>query len=62
MNVVRKVMGHEQTSTTLDIHTHTPYDYERRVIDALSASDAYVLPIHNVDHHEGDRSDLGHIL
>jgi integrase len=27
VNVVRKVMGHEQTSTTLDIHTHTRDDY-----------------------------------
>ena len=29
VNVVRKVMGHEQTSTTLDIYTHAPDDYEQ---------------------------------
>jgi integrase len=38
VNVVRRVMGHEQTSTTLDIYTHAPDDYENRVLAAFSAS------------------------
>jgi hypothetical protein len=38
-------MGHEQTSTTLDIYTHTPDDYERRVTEALNGSAAFSLPI-----------------
>lgn len=44
MNVVQKVMGHEQASTTLDLYTHTPDDYERRVIAALDGVAANSLP------------------
>jgi integrase len=44
-HVVRKVMGHEQTSTTLDMYTHTPDDYESRVINALDGGDAFSLRI-----------------
>jgi integrase len=44
VNVVRKVMGHEQASTTLDLYTHTPDDYERRVIAALDGPAAFSLP------------------
>jgi integrase len=44
MNVVRKVMGHEQTSTTLDIYTHTPDDYAGRVLAALDGPAAFSLP------------------
>jgi Phage integrase family len=36
VNVVRRVMGHEQTTTTLDLYTHTPDDYEDRVRAALA--------------------------
>lgn len=35
VNIVRKVMGHERTSTTLDRYTHTPADYAGRVRDAM---------------------------
>jgi integrase len=42
VNVVRKVMGHKQTSTTLDIYTHAPDDYERHVLTALG--DPAVFP------------------
>jgi integrase len=38
VNVVRLVMGHEQTSTTLDIYTHAPSDYEARVLSAFEGS------------------------
>ncbi len=44
VNVVRKVMGHEQVSTTLDMYTHTPDDYEQRVTAALDGHAAFVLP------------------
>ena len=30
-NVARRVMGHEQTTTTLDLYTHTRDDYEDRI-------------------------------
>jgi integrase len=45
VNVVRMVMGHEQASTTLDLYTHTPEDYEQRVIRALDGAAAFSLPI-----------------
>jgi hypothetical protein len=31
VNVVQRVMGHEQASTTLNRYTHTPDDYGQRV-------------------------------
>jgi hypothetical protein len=45
VNIVRLAMGHEQTSTTLDIYTHAPDDYERRVTDAFNSSVACLLPL-----------------
>ncbi len=44
VNVVRRVMGHEQTTTTLDLYTHTPDDYEDRVRAALGDAAAFSLP------------------
>jgi integrase len=41
INDVAKVMGHEQTSTTLDRYTHSTRDRDRRV---LGAFDAFLLP------------------
>jgi hypothetical protein len=41
INDVAKVMGHEQTSTTLDRYTHPTRDRDRRV---LRAFDAFSLP------------------
>lgn len=35
MNVVQRVMGHEQASTTLNRYTHTPGDYAARVLRAF---------------------------
>jgi integrase len=37
VNVVQKVMGHEQASTTLNRYTHTPDEYDRRVLAAFEA-------------------------
>src|SRR4051794_21590865 len=41
INDVAKVMGHEQTSTTLDRYAHSTKDRDRRV---LAAFDAFSLP------------------
>ena len=60
VNVVRLVMGHEQASTTLDIYTHAPDDYERRVIEALGACDAFLLPIDKEADEEEGESDVDH--
>jgi integrase len=38
VNVVQKVMGHEQASTTLNRYTHTPDEYDRRVLATFEAS------------------------
>jgi integrase len=57
VNVVRKVMGHEQTSTTLDMYTHTPDDYEQRVIAALDGAAAFLLPLAAESGEEGDQDD-----
>jgi hypothetical protein len=35
VNIVQKVMGHQQPSTTLNRYTHTPDDYENRVVAAF---------------------------
>lgn len=43
VNVVQKVMGHEQASTTLNRYTHAPDDYEARVREAFGASADYPL-------------------
>jgi integrase len=44
VNVVQKVMGHEQGSTTLNRYTHTPDDYSARVLAAFDGSAAFPLP------------------
>jgi integrase len=35
VNIVQKVMGHEQASATLNRYTHTPDDYGARVLAAF---------------------------
>ncbi|WP_255474108.1 hypothetical protein [Micromonospora sp. AMSO1212t] len=44
INLVQRVMGHEQASTTLNRYTHTPDDYAARVLAALEGSAASLLP------------------
>jgi integrase len=44
VNVVQKVMGHEQASTTLNRYTHTPDDYSAHVLAAFDGSAAFLLP------------------
>ncbi|MEU6075837.1 tyrosine-type recombinase/integrase [Micromonospora sp. NPDC047074] len=44
INLVQRVMGHEQASTTLNRYTHTPDDYAARVLDAFDGSAASLLP------------------
>ena len=43
VNVVQKVMGHEQASTTLNRYTHTPDDYAAHVVDAFAGPAASVF-------------------
>ncbi|MEH0822568.1 MULTISPECIES: tyrosine-type recombinase/integrase [unclassified Micromonospora] len=45
INLVQRVMGHEQASTTLNRYTHTPDDYAARVLAALDSSAASLLPL-----------------
>lgn len=40
INLVQRVMGHEQASTTLNRYTHTPHDYAARVLEAFDGSAA----------------------
>ncbi|MEH1098231.1 tyrosine-type recombinase/integrase [Micromonospora sp. CPCC 205561] len=44
INLVQRVMGHEQASTTLNRYTHTPDDYAARVLAAFDGSAAFLLP------------------
>ncbi|MCO1595550.1 site-specific integrase [Micromonospora sp. RHAY321] len=44
INLVQRVMGHEQASTTLNRYTHTPDDYAARVLEAFDGSAASLLP------------------
>ncbi|MGN9802872.1 tyrosine-type recombinase/integrase [Micromonospora sp. L32] len=44
INLVQRVMGHEQASTTLNRYTHTPDDYAARVLEASDGSAAFLLP------------------
>ncbi|MEV4413550.1 tyrosine-type recombinase/integrase [Catellatospora sp. NPDC049609] len=37
INVVQRVMGHQNASTTLNLYTHAPDDYERKVRDLFGA-------------------------
>lgn len=36
INLVQRVMGHEQASTTLNRYSHTPADYAARILDAFA--------------------------
>lgn len=44
INIVQRVMGHEQASTTLNRYTHTPDDYAARVLATFDGSAASLLP------------------
>ncbi|WP_254877019.1 site-specific integrase [Verrucosispora sp. NA02020] len=44
INLVQRVMGHEQASTTLNRYTHTPDDYAARVLAAFDGPAASLLP------------------
>jgi integrase len=59
VNIVRKVMGHERTSTTLDRYTHTPADYAHRVRDAMDAPADFPLTPADETDPEPDEDD-GH--
>jgi hypothetical protein len=56
INDVAKIMGHEQTSTTLDRYTHSTSERDRRV---LRAFDAYSLPPAPEDHPEKEEDPFG---
>ncbi|MGH3814567.1 MAG: tyrosine-type recombinase/integrase [Pseudonocardiaceae bacterium] len=43
VNIVQRVMGHEQASTTLNRYTHTPDGYDQRIRDAFSGSAPFAL-------------------
>lgn len=43
VNVVQRVMGHEQASTTLNRYTHTPDDYGQRVRAAFDTPAPFLL-------------------
>ncbi|TWJ24517.1 tyrosine-type recombinase/integrase [Micromonospora endolithica] len=62
INLVQRVMGHEQASTTLNRYTHTPDDYAARVLEAFDRSAASVLPATgetpSADGFDGDGDDL----
>jgi integrase len=62
VNVVRTVMGHEQTSTTLDIYTHAPSDYEARVLSAFERSAVLSLSSEINGSKGVHERDVGHIL
>jgi integrase len=44
VNVVQRVMGHEQASTTLNRYTHTPDDYGQRVRAVFDDAAPFSLP------------------
>ncbi|HEX6401816.1 MAG TPA: tyrosine-type recombinase/integrase [Pseudonocardiaceae bacterium] len=44
VNVVQRVMGHEQASTTLNRYTYTPDDYGQRVREAFDDPAPFSLP------------------
>jgi hypothetical protein len=54
VNIVQKVMGHEQASTTLNRYVHAPADFGQRVVDAFKDSDAFSLPLEVVAPNEKD--------
>ena len=61
VNVVQKVMGHEQASTTLNRYTHTPDDYAARVLDAFAGPTASVLPPEPYTEAGDDHDDADHV-
>ncbi|WP_406038750.1 hypothetical protein OG799_26660 [Micromonospora sp. NBC_00898] len=44
INLVQRVMGHEQASTRLNRYTRTPADYAARVLAAFDSAAASLLP------------------
>ena len=44
VNVVQRVLGHEQASTTLNRYTHTPDDYGKRVRAAFDGPTPFRSP------------------
>jgi site-specific recombinase XerD len=56
VKVVRKVLGHEQASTTLDIYTHTP-----STTSSSQAPDAFLLPPENAEADEDGEGDVDHM-
>jgi integrase len=54
INLVQRVMGHEQASTTLNRYTHTPDDYADRVLAAFADPAASLLPLRGESGTEGD--------
>ncbi|MFI7433251.1 tyrosine-type recombinase/integrase [Micromonospora haikouensis] len=62
INLVQRVMGHEQASTTLNRYTHTPDDYAARVLEAFDGSAAFLLPpageTPSPDHVDSEEDDL----
>jgi hypothetical protein len=44
-NVVQKIMGHEDVTTTLAIYTDVPADFPKRVDDALVVDPLWVEPV-----------------
>jgi integrase len=56
INDVAKVMGHEQTSTTLDRYTHSTRDRDRRVLASFAA---FSLPPDSVGRPETEQDPSG---
>nr|WP_076469193.1 tyrosine-type recombinase/integrase [Micromonospora avicenniae] len=61
INLVQRVMGHEQASTTFNRYTHTPDDYAARVLNAFTLpADDLLTPARetpsegSLDEDEGD--------
>jgi integrase len=53
INDVAKVMGHEQTSTTLNRYTHSTSERDRRVLASFAALS--LLSITRSDHQEREK-------
>jgi hypothetical protein len=45
VNVVQRVMGHQQASTTLNLYTHAPDDYDARVRSVFDSPADFSLTI-----------------
>lgn len=59
VNVVQRVMGHGRASTTLNLYTHTPEDYDERVRRAISGSADSSLTSEPADDPGDDESPSG---